>query len=209
MPDAIATLFGTGPQKATRGREPGARALILRNRGRSETAAPSQNARVMFLSGPEKDGEAMPIRAIRVAPLAITVLLIVVTLMSWTHGAPPTWSQFGPRTTAIVVETSSEPVRIADSRLRYYPRVTVKVQGTNDPRNLEGLIAPEREMTEPMARAFLESYPVGGTVTIRLIDGVAFADRLDWFNLAHAIILTVLTGCSLAIALVFLRWFAD
>lgn len=151
----------------------------------------------------------MPIRAIRVAPLAITVLLIVVTLMSWTHGAPPTWSQFGPRTQAVVVSASSEPKQIAAARVRYSPRVMVQVQGTDEVLNVEGLIAPEREMTEPMTKVFLEDYPVGGKVNIRLIDGIAFADRLDWFNLMHAILLTVLTGFSLVIALVFLRWFAD
>lgn len=118
---------------------------------------------------------------LRFAPLAVGVVLSVMSWNSWTSGEPPPRSLFGPKSGDTVLESRVEEGRATNGSLRFTPIVIV---------------------TAPDGRQRLQGAdPAGDTVSVRWVDGGPMADRIDLFSMANAVglslfALMLLTGGS-------------
>jgi hypothetical protein len=122
---------------------------------------------------------------LRFAPLAVGVVLSVMSWNSWTSGEPPPRSLFGPKSGDTVLESRVEEGRATNGSLRFTPIVIVTAPDGRQP--LQGLIPSFSAFSHDMAASAVAAHPVGDTVSVRWVDGRPMADRIDLFSMAHAV----------------------
>lgn len=131
------------------------------------------------------------ITVLRFLPLFIGGVGLFLALFSWTFGTPPTWTVFGPRERALVVETRIDIVPVGNGTTRAVPVIEVEWPlGSGDVARLGDVQSVYHRGPMDHAQAALADFTVGEEIAVRPYEGAPYADRLDWFGLAHAGFLT-------------------
>lgn len=128
--------------------------------------------------------------ALRFAGLAAAIALGLAAFSSWNTGAPPAWSFVAEKAQARVIESRVESGLISNGTMRHTPVVTVD-HGAG-PIALKGLEPSFFNHRQDGAAAIVADYTPGASVSVRMIDGVAMADRQDLFQTAHAAAMTLM-----------------
>ncbi len=126
---------------------------------------------------------------LRFGPLAVGIVLASASWSSWTFGAPPPWSVFGPKTTETVLEARVLQTLASNGTTRFLP--IVKVTAPGEVQQLDGLVPSFASYSREMATDAVSGYAPGEQVRVRWVDGKAMADRTDLFGMAHAVAMTV------------------
>lgn len=113
----------------------------------------------------------------------------------WMTGDPAPASLFGPRTIVNVVEAKVIAGR-QNGSLRHTPLVTVV--WLSEPTKLRGLQGSFYSYRLESAKAAIRKYPAGGAITVRVVDGLPYADRNDWFRLGGAVWMSLFAMVILA-----------
>ena len=120
----------------------------------------------------------------RLGILCIGLLCLQAAYSTWTTGDPPPASLFGPRAIATVVEAKVISGR-QNGSLRHTP--LVRLAWPSEPTELRGLQGSFYNYRLESAEAAIRSYRAGDAITVRVVEGVPFADRNDWFRLGSAV----------------------
>lgn len=143
--------------------------------------------------------------ALRFAGFGVALILALLAWESWRTGAPPPWSLLAERVEAHVIEARVESGRISTGTMRHTPVVVVD-RGAG-PVALEGLKPSFYDHRQDKAEAIVADYTPGGVVQVRVVDGVAMADRQDIFQTAHATFMSlmalVVAGIGVVMFMVF------
>jgi len=135
--------------------------------------------------------------------LGFGLVLALFAFSSWTSGNPAPATLFASRETVRVAAVEILSGRTNGS-IRYRPRVTVLRRG--EVLELAGLVGSFYDHRRASAEAAIAGYAVGEAVTVRLVNAVPHADRMDWFTMLGAVWMSLFavalmaTGGALAFA---------
>lgn len=125
----------------------------------------------------------------RFGVLGVGLVFAQAAYLAWTTGDPPPAGLFSPRATAEIIEARIDSGR-QNGSIRHVPKVTVLwASKTTELRGLKGAFYSGR--LESAAASILRDYRVGDVITVRVMDGVPYADADDWFRLGAAVWLSL------------------
>jgi hypothetical protein len=120
----------------------------------------------------------------RLKILCIGLFCLQAAYFAWTTGDPPPASFFGPRAIARVVEAKVISGR-QNGSLRHTPFISLV--WSSEPTELRGLQGSFYSYRLESAEAAIRSYRAGDAITVRVVDGLPYVDRNDWFRLGSAV----------------------
>lgn len=140
----------------------------------------------------------------RFAVLGVGLVFLYAANLAWTAGDPPPASLFSPRATVEVIGARIDSGR-RNGGIRHTPMVEVWwASKAAELRGLKGAFYSGRLESE--AAGFLEGYRIGEAITVRMVNGLPYADRNDWLRLGVALGLSLFTlrflsvGTAIAVA---------
>lgn len=128
---------------------------------------------------------------LRFVGLAVAVVFGAIAFQSWTFGEPPPWSIVAERVEARVVEARVNSSRIGNGTIRHTPVVMIDLGA--EPVALEGLEPAFFDHHQGNAEAIVANFTPGDAISVRVVNGIAMADRQDLFQTAHASFMTLMT----------------
>jgi len=136
----------------------------------------------------------------RLGMLGLGLVFAQAAYSAWMAGDPPPASLFNPRATAEVIEA-----RIVSGRqngsIRHRPVVEVSwASKATELRGLKGAFYSGRLESE--AAAAIKDYRIGETITVRVVNGLPYADTIDWFRLGAALWLSLFALAFLSVGAV-------
>ncbi|OJW63027.1 MAG: hypothetical protein BGO57_08880 [Sphingomonadales bacterium 63-6] len=132
----------------------------------------------------------------RLGILCIGLFCLQAAYFAWTTGDPPPASLFGPRAVASVVEAKVISGR-QNGSLRHTP--LIRLAWPSEPTKLRGLQGSFYNYRLESAEAAIRNYRAGDRITVRVVDGLPYADRNDWFRLGSAVWMSLFAGAILGV----------
>ncbi len=138
--------------------------------------------------------------ALRWGVLALAALFAAMSWSSWRTGEPPPGSILAPRIDAQVIDSRVDSGLTSNGTMRHRPVVTINT--VNGAQELAGLQPSFFAYRQKHAERIAADYRAGESVRVRQVNGVLMADRIDLFQTAHAIFMSLMTLIIAAIGVV-------
>ena len=145
---------------------------------------------------------------LRFGPALIALVVAFMAWGSWNFGTPPTWTQFAERAEAEVVSSEVISRRIGNGTIRHIPTVVVRwPAGSVGTVELGDVVPGFFSYGAFQATEIVDDYAPGARISVRLYEGLPYADRFDWFKMLHASFISVMSVVAAGVAWVLFMLF--
>jgi hypothetical protein len=128
--------------------------------------------------------------------IALGLVVGQMAMAAWTTGSPPLAAIFAERAEVKVLEAEIVSGR-QNGAMRHLPHVLVEWNGT--PTELPDLKGSFYGYREEDAERAIAGFTPGDTATVRVVNGMPYTNRTNWFGLSANTVLALIAAIKLTL----------